>query len=192
MPLRDLLQYAEWTGVGGIALNFLACVFGFLSLEVAARLGLKLLTGWLRLATAGAGWLSQSIAHQRAGCFVLVLLVLPDVPKQNPHAGTPAWRGRTLMTNRSWHASGRVLWEKPMNSILRQLAVTAAFLGGWVVLLLILFLCGIPLPHTHAFAGIGRLVGYDPYPRDIPNRSPVAPAARRGQSGCGLAHLVSA
>jgi hypothetical protein len=84
----DLLQYVRWTGVGGIALNFLACVFGFLSLEVAARLGLKL---WSKLGdwqpAAPVGFRTQLLTSARV--FALVLLVMPDAPKPNPHARHP-------------------------------------------------------------------------------------------------------
>jgi hypothetical protein len=46
-----------------------------------------------------------------------------------------------------------------MKHIVRQLLTTFSFLGGWVLLLLVLYLVGVPLPHTRAFAAIGRIIG---------------------------------
>jgi hypothetical protein len=101
----DLLQYAEWTGVGGIALNFLACVFGFLTLEAAARLGLKM---WSRVAqwqpAAPIGFRHQLLTSARV--FVLVLLVMPDAPKQNPHARHPGLAVTNPRDESILHAAG--------------------------------------------------------------------------------------
>jgi D-alanyl-lipoteichoic acid acyltransferase DltB (MBOAT superfamily) len=100
----DLLQYAQWTGVGGIVLNFLACVLGFLSLEAAARLGLVLWTESERwLPRARADFSSQLIISTRI--FVLVLLMLPDAPKDNPHAFHPGMVQRGAHDDSILHAA---------------------------------------------------------------------------------------
>jgi hypothetical protein len=46
-----------------------------------------------------------------------------------------------------------------MKHIVRQLLTTFSFLGGWVLLLLALYLVGVPLPHTTGFAAVDRLMG---------------------------------
>jgi hypothetical protein len=82
----DLLGYVQIIGIGGLVLNFFACVLGFMALEFGVRRCRRLAIGVL-------DWRQRLPADFRvqlalsARVFAVLVFALPDAPATGPQPG---------------------------------------------------------------------------------------------------------